>query len=292
VTVTAVPKPGYKFVAWEGFVASKPTVQAKISGGPLQLAVDLSTYPYVAAIQNAAAVTPEQAVAPGSIISILGTNLAPDSETGPQSPLAQTLGNVMVQVNDQYLPLFSISPQQINAQLSSNFADGQYALTVHQPGQADVSANFTVKRNAPGLFTNTIGDQVFVSATHADGTSVTPDSPAVQGETITLLGTGFGPCHPAPLDGFAVPLLPANVHYSLVDPVEIRVADTAGDNIVLQPVSVEAVKGSVGTIAVSMQITSALPSATNVQLQAAVQDPADPTGKTFDLSNMVLLPLK
>ena len=198
----------------------------------------------------------------------------------------------MVQVNDQYLPLFSISPQQITAQLSSNFAAGQYALTVHQPGEADVSANFTVKRNAPGLFTNTIGDQVFASATHADGTSVTPDSPAVQGETITLLGTGFGPCQPAPLDGFAVPLLPANILYSLVDPVQIRVTDTAGDIIVLQPVSVEAEKGSVGMIAVSMQITSALPSATNVQLQAAVQDPGDPTGKTFDLSNIVLLPLK
>ena len=212
----------------------------------------------------------------------------------PQSPLAQTLGGVTVQVNDQYLPLFSISPQQINAQLSSDFANGQYTLTVHQSTQADVSSQFTVKRNAPGLFTIPVGNQAFASATHADGTSVTPDSPAVQGETITLLGTGFGPCQPEPLDGFAVPLLPASILYSLVDPVQIRVSSNQATfaSLVLQPVSVEAEKGSVGVIAVQLQISSELPSATNVQLQAAVQDPGDPTGKTFDLSNIVLLPLK
>ena len=91
VTVTAVPKPGYTFEDWEGYVASKPTVQAKISGGPLQLAVDLTTYPYVAAIQNAAAVTPGQAVAPGRSSRFPARPRA-RSETGPQSPLAQRSG--------------------------------------------------------------------------------------------------------------------------------------------------------------------------------------------------------
>ncbi|PYT26590.1 MAG: hypothetical protein DMG58_22105 [Acidobacteria bacterium] len=50
------------------------------------------------------------AVAPGSIVSIYGPKLAPATEIGPDSPLAQTLGGLTVTIGERLLPLFFASP--------------------------------------------------------------------------------------------------------------------------------------------------------------------------------------
>jgi uncharacterized protein (TIGR03437 family) len=267
-----------------------PSIQITASGPKGVLAV-LDTYPYlgVDGVQNAAGETPDPQVAPGSLIAIFGANLAPAAQAGANNPLAQAISGVTVQVDTtHYLPLFFVSPGQINAQLSSDLADGEHTLTVHQDRQPDVSTTFKVRRNAPGLFTQTIGDKPYAVALHDDGTPVTPDKPAQQGETITLLGTGFGPARPAPLDGFILPQDPKTAQYPLVDGAEIRV----GDKTVLQPVSSQAAKGFIGIASVRIKITPDLPAGTTVELCAAVKDPSDPDGKTFRMSNKVVLPLK
>jgi uncharacterized protein (TIGR03437 family) len=339
LTITENARTGYKFSYWAGDfespLASSVTV---VVSGPLSLSAVFVASPNLAVdgVRNAAGETPEQAVAAGSIISIVGDNLAPSYEKGPDSPLTQTLVGGTVQVNDRYLPLVFVSPSRIDAQLFSDMPAGDYTLTVHQDGQPDVSGNFTIQRNAPGLFnsvanptaaatadilrtllhgqpvqvsvTQAAADQPYALAFHQDGTPVTPDSPAVHGETITLLGTGFGPFQPVPLDGFAVPSQPAGLVYTLVDPVEVRVlthpalgafikdgpaeAEPVVPDVVLTPVSVQAAKGYVGTTAVALTIGSDLPSATTVKLWVAVKDPADPEGQTFHESNTVLLPLQ
>ena len=148
-------------------------------------------------ITNAAGPDPEDAVAPGSIISIYGPKLAPGTATGPASPLAQTLEGVTVTVGDQLLPLLVVSPGQINAQLPSGLGIGEQTLTVHNPGQPDAIGVFTAQRNAPGLFSQQISGRSYWVAMHADGSLVTPKSPARRGETVTALGTGFGPFHPS-----------------------------------------------------------------------------------------------
>jgi len=78
-----------------------------------------------------------------------------------------------------------------------------------------VTANFTVARNAPGIFTQMVGDKTLALVQHGDGTLVTPDSPALQGELLTLYATGLGPLNPARLDGLAIPDTPP---YNAVDP--------------------------------------------------------------------------
>ena len=121
-----------------------------------------------------------------------------------------------------------------------------------------------MKRDAPGLFTQTAKDVTYALATHNDGKQVTPDYPAARGETITLYGTGFGPSKPAALDGFMLPAYPKSAQYTLLDAVEIRI----GDKTVLQPVSAQAAKGYIGTAALRIKVPADA-AGESVELRAA-----------------------
>jgi len=174
------------------------------------------TVPYIAptGVANAAGVTPSTSVAPASIVSIFGANLANDTVAAPAGMLPQTLAGVTARVGDRLLPLVFASPAQINAVLPGDLAEGQQILTVSPPAQADVRAVFTVARNAPGLF-----GTVF----HEDGSPVTADAPAQSGELLTVYGTGFGPTDHPRLDGFPIPSSP---DYLIADPVAGHIGDT------------------------------------------------------------------
>jgi uncharacterized protein (TIGR03437 family) len=286
--VTVAANPGFKFKYWD--VEFEDSMSASLTiwlMGPLTLRAVLEEVPFIgiSSIRNAAGQTPEDIVGPGSIVSILGAGLAPQSEQGPDSPLAQTLSGVTVQLMDRYLPLLFVSPERIDIQLHSDLVDGDYELTVHQDGKPDATGKFTISRNAPGLFTRPVEDRPFALALHDDGKPVTLDNPAQRNETVTLLGTGFGPYEIPGLDGFIVP---EGYDLKLVDAVEIRV----GDSIVLTPVSAKAAVGYVGRTAIRLKITDALPANTTIELLAAQKDKSDPEGQRYRKSNKVLLPLK
>jgi uncharacterized protein (TIGR03437 family) len=279
VTVTATAQPGYKFKWWEGDASGTSRTVKVNTSSPVYLKAVLDRVPFVAptGVRNAAGDGTEPvAVAPGSLISIYGGGLAPGFEKGPDSPLAQTLANVTVQVADRILGLLFVSPSQINAQLPSDLPEGRYKVLVRGDTQPDATAFFTVRRNAPGLFTRVVGDKQYALATHADGTLVTTEAPAARGETVTLLGTGLGPYKEYPIDGFAIP---ATIVLHLADPVEIRVGDK-----ILTPSETVAATGYVGITAIRFKITDDLPAATNVEVKVRVNH--------FWESNTVLLPLK
>jgi uncharacterized protein (TIGR03437 family) len=168
-------------------------------------------------VKNAAADLPEPGVAPG-LIAIYGGSLAKTFEVGSSTPLAQTLGGTVVLVGDRLLPLVYVSPEQINAQLPADLEPGEYTVTVRTEGMADVASTFNVVRNAPGLFANIVDGTSYAVALHDDGSPVTTSSPAKRNETISLIGTGFGPFNRRVLDGFATPAAPAAL---LVDAVEV-----------------------------------------------------------------------
>jgi uncharacterized protein (TIGR03437 family) len=278
VSVTPVPKGGYKFVRWGGDLSGGLSPGYLTMSGPHGVSADLVQVPYIApaGIINAAGDTPDGSVAPGSIISIYGQNLAGALDVGPVNPLAQAIDNVTVTVNNQLMPLFFISPSQINAQVPSNLAEGDYTLTVHWVGQADVSAPFTVRRNAPGVFTQANPQNLPLAlALHEDGTQVTPDSPAMQNETISLYGTGFGPYDRPAIDGF--PISDSSV-YKVADPVTVLTG-----SVTLTPDFAGAAAGMVGTTVVRLKITSDLPSSTVVDMAVSVN------GKQ---SSVVKLPLQ
>jgi len=179
-----------------------------------------------------------------------------------------------VTVSDRVLPLLYVSPQQINAQVLSDLPDGDYTLQVHSPGQPDVSANFTVARNSPGLFGQSMNSQTYAIATHADGTPITPASPAQAGETISLLGTGFGPYTTPVIDGF----FPPNPPPALVDSVSV----SAGGQTAA-PIWAGAAPGFAGITLTTFQIPAAMTGSGTVQVTVNVN------GAT---SNAVMLPIQ
>lgn len=210
VSVTEKDNPGFQFEAWNGASNSASPAVSVTMKSPVVLIAQMGKSPYLgpAAVQNAVGATPDGTVAPGSVVSIFGQNLSGSTGAAQSTPLPQALAGTSVMVDGRLLVLMYVSPQQINAVLPPDLPEGQHSVTVSGAGLANVSGDFTAVRNAPGLFPQWINSKQFVTATHADGSAVTQSAPAKPGETITILGTGFGPCQTDPVYGFPLPASP------------------------------------------------------------------------------------
>jgi uncharacterized protein (TIGR03437 family) len=152
------------------------------------------------------------AVAPGSWIEIHGTHLADHTRSwaaadfqGMQAPTA--LDGIGVTIGGQAAFISYISPNQINAQISSGAHLGPQEIRVVTAAGSSDPQMITVNAIQPGLLAPSslmIGNKQYTEALLADGTTmVTPSGmatsaarPAHPGETIVLYGVGFGPVSP------------------------------------------------------------------------------------------------
>jgi uncharacterized protein (TIGR03437 family) len=85
--------------------------------------------------------------APGGIFSIYGSNLAPALAAASSTPLPMELGGVRVEVNGAAVPLYFVSPGQINAQLPYDAAVGTATLRI-----GGANAEFAIVAAAPAIF--------------------------------------------------------------------------------------------------------------------------------------------
>ena len=276
VTVTANPNNGFKFNRWTGDLNGTYPSGIVTMSAPHNVIAMMTPVPYIApaGVSNAAGTTPGSTVSPGSLISISGQNLSAQTDVGPVNPLAQAIDGVTVTVNEFILPLLYVSPQQINAQVPSILSDGDYTLVVHSPGQPDISATFTVARNSPGLFGQNVNSQMYAIALHADGSAITPNSPAQGGETISLLGTGFGPYSAPVIDGFFPPTPPP----ALADTVIINVGNQNP-----APTWSGAAPGFSGVAMTTFQVPASIAGSGAVQVTVTVNNIT---------SNAVMLPMQ
>jgi uncharacterized protein (TIGR03437 family) len=276
VTVSVTALPGYKFRSWNGDLSGSKPIGVLSMNAPRSVQAILDRSPYIApaGVANAAGQGPDPGVASGSIISIFGASLSLDLTPGPASPLAQTLDGVVVKTVDRVLPLFFVSPTQINLQIPDDVQPGDVLLTVSSQDLPDVKATVSVVRNAPGLFQQIVAGDSYAVVTHEDGSAVTPDSPAKHGELLTMYGTGFGPLdHPRPT-GFPLPDSP---QYMLLDTATVVVADAeiAAESAFGQP-------SKIGVDLVQFRLADGTPSG-NSQVRVRVNG--------HD-SNTVLLPVE
>jgi uncharacterized protein (TIGR03437 family) len=143
-------------------------------------------------------------VAPGSLVSIFGSGLAPAS--GSASVMVRDSAGVQQPVTALY-----VSPAQINAVLPASMASGVAELSVASPSGAGMSAFFNASAVAPGIFSaNLTGTGVAageLTVQHADGSMTNdvvftcpPGGPCTTklirmaaGDTVYLIlfGTGF-----------------------------------------------------------------------------------------------------
>ena len=141
-----------------------------------------------------------QAFAPGTLMSVFGTQLAATTSTAGVLPLPISQAGVSVTVNGVSAPIYYLSPGQLNVQIPYETGTGLAILGVNNNGQV-ASYPFMVADAAPGLFTA------------ADG-SLVPSASAQQGQTAVAYITGDGDTTPflvtgaAPATGTAISKLP------------------------------------------------------------------------------------
>ncbi len=166
-------------------------------------------------IVNIATYTQQEAAAQGDIFGIFGTQFAANGTAAqnPFTPLATTLGNTQVLVNNVPAPLYYVSPGQINFQLPYSLTPGQ-AATVQvvsngQPGNTrPLNIAAVVPRLLPylplpnyGLIINYgDGSLAFPTGSNVPGFQTHPAKP---GDTLIMYGIGFGQTNPAATEGQA-----------------------------------------------------------------------------------------
>ena len=162
-------------------------------------AVTASGTPSISSLSNGASF--QKVYAPGMVLSVFGTQLAPVTESAPRVPLPTTLGGVSATVNGVSAPLYYVSPGQLNIQIPYEAAVNSTATLVVSNNGQTTSAQFHVAAAAPGIFVSTNGAPV-------------PSTSGARGQTLTLYITGEGAVSPqlatgaSPAAGTAVANLP------------------------------------------------------------------------------------
>jgi uncharacterized protein (TIGR03437 family) len=163
--------------------------------------------PTVGGLTNAASYA--QTFAPGGIMSVFGTNLAPTTATAPTVPLPTMLAGASVTINGILAPLYYISPGQLNVQIPYETPVGSAAtLTVENNGQS-ASFNFNVSANAPAIFSTNAQGTGQGSILNTSYQLVDASHPATPGSTyIQIYCMGLGAVSNQPADGAVSPASP------------------------------------------------------------------------------------
>src|SRR5260370_23967022 len=106
-------------------------------------------------VLNGASFTKDQAVTPGSLVSIFGTELASGLTQNDSIPLSTSLSNVSVTFNNIPAGLYFVSPGQVNAQIPWNVVpsgSGTATVVVTRNGTASAPQTFNIVPVAPGIF--------------------------------------------------------------------------------------------------------------------------------------------
>jgi uncharacterized protein (TIGR03437 family) len=270
VTIDVEASPGFKFRRWDGVLAGTVSPGEVVMNAPALAVAKLEKAPYVppTGVRSAAGETLDGTVAPGSVIEITGANLASEYEEAKTNPLPQALQGVTVTVNGWWLPVVSVAPESIRAQLPPDLPEGEHKALVTLLGQEPLEARLKAARNAPALFLQTDRDPPLAFATKEDGRLVTADNPARVGETITVWGVGFGPTNPAVLAGFKTPLNPP---YPLADALELVAAGRTWPHTFAG-----AAPDQVGLSVVRFKVDAAMPRPGNLELFVRVNGKNSP----------------
>jgi uncharacterized protein (TIGR03437 family) len=157
--------------------------------------------PAIAGVANGASF--KASFAPGSILSVFGSQLSPVTQSASAVPLPISVSGVAVLVNGIVAPLYYVAPGQLNVQIPYETPHGTAQLSVNNNGQV-TTQSFQVTNTAPGIFTSLNGVLV-------------PTATAAPGQEIAFYITGAGAVSPAiptgaaPAASIALANLPAPV---------------------------------------------------------------------------------
>ncbi len=127
------------------------------------------------------------AIAPGSLFTVFGANLA-SSQISASGPALQTsLDGVSMTLAGMSVPLQFVSPGQVNAQIPFEVAPGQRALIVTSNGMS-TELQVTIVPAAPGIFLVNGSGAIL----NQDSSLNSAKNPALSGTTVQVFFTGQG----------------------------------------------------------------------------------------------------
>jgi len=225
--------------------------------------------PSVAAggVLNGASFATGQPVAPGSLVSIFGTNLASTSSAATSVPLSTSLGNVQVTFNNILAPLNYVSGGQINAQLPFELTGASTAqVVVMNSGAASAPQTVQLASVAPGIFYFGSGqaiaygntDYTFAAAPGAIPGLTTHPAKILDPQTLVILATGLGPVTPPIATGAGDP---TTIHNTNTAPVVMV------GNVQAQVVFSGILPGFPGVYQINILIQAGTPTGNAVPLQ-------------------------
>jgi uncharacterized protein (TIGR03437 family) len=148
-----------------------------------------------------AAGLPSGAIPRGSIFTMFGRSLGPDTSPPLAFPLSNTLGGISIKViqganSVNAIPLF-VAPGQINAIMPSNAPLGMVSIQVTNGQVQGNLAPVRVINSSFGSFTFTgagLGPVAMTNFITQDSQPFnSPKAPAMPNQVVTLYGTGLGP---------------------------------------------------------------------------------------------------
>jgi uncharacterized protein (TIGR03437 family) len=183
-------------------------------------------------------------IAPGSLVSIYGSQLSLSAAAASRLPLPNSLSSVSVLINGIPAPLLYVGPSQINAQVPFEAPPGAATLIVNLGGVPSAPVIFQLQPIGPGVWTLP-GGSATLAVNDSNGNLVTPSNPVAPGTYVTFYLTGQGALNnPVPTGGAAPPTPLATP----VASVDATVGGVAADAVsALAP-------GLVGILQVNIQI--------------------------------------
>jgi uncharacterized protein (TIGR03437 family) len=176
--------------SYYGASASANVVETSPANGP----------PSVTGLANAASFT--SALAPGGILSVFGTQLAPATAGAPGLPLPTMLAGATVTVGGVSAPLFYVSPAQLNVQIPYEVPPGAgVALRVYNNSESAFDS-FTVTATAPAIFSTNSQGTGQGAILNTSYQVVDTSHPATPGSTyLQIYCMGLGAVSNQPADG-------------------------------------------------------------------------------------------
>lgn len=170
-----------------------------------QIPLAAASAPSIRNVADAAAYGPR--VAPGSLASIFGSNLASATSSSPATatefPLPTSLGGATVTIGGTAVPLLYASSTQINFQVPASLNAGTASLVVQGPGGNSSAYTISVAPAAPAIFQ--YGANHVVAQNQDGATLNSTNAQAASGSVITVYLTGIGAVDNAVADGAATP---------------------------------------------------------------------------------------
>ncbi len=183
-----------------GVAAAQITLQGQVGANIASPAV------FAGGVVNAASFAPGGAVAPGSIVSVFGNNLAATALGASTVPLPTSLSGVSMTIGGLPAPLFYATSGQVNAQIPFELpANTRPQLLLTTPVSLAVPETITLAANRPGIFTVNSSGSGQGAITNPQGQIVDTTSPAPAGSIVIAYCSGLGATNPAVASGVVPP---------------------------------------------------------------------------------------